>query len=334
MKANPADARAPYYLGNLLFDLQPERAISCWERSRVSRPVIFARPQESRPGLCPGEERSRRPRWPASSGPSPWTGRTPGCIYELDLLYEAAGTDPRTRLALLEKNHDVVAGNDNALAREVGLLLLDGRSAKALEILKTPSFPCLGRGRGDPRTLGRGQPRRRAAAAREEGLSAGRSKPLLNALSYPPNLDVGPPSSGPGSPKIFFHLGQAQEALGNRAEAVVLLRKGRRVPDGTDGTGLLFRAGPGRSSAGPPRPRRASRTWSVEAREALAAAPAMDFFEKFGERQSARIRQATCTSWPDSVSSGSGRRAEATAEFEKAAAMDPGHLDVRRFLKR
>ncbi len=38
MKRNPADARAPYYLGNLLFDLQPERAISYWERSRELDP--------------------------------------------------------------------------------------------------------------------------------------------------------------------------------------------------------------------------------------------------------------------------------------------------------
>ncbi len=33
MKLNPSDARAPYYLGDLLFEHQPDRAISLWEKS-------------------------------------------------------------------------------------------------------------------------------------------------------------------------------------------------------------------------------------------------------------------------------------------------------------
>jgi tetratricopeptide (TPR) repeat protein len=34
IKMVPSDPRAPYYLGNLLYELQPEKAISYWERSR------------------------------------------------------------------------------------------------------------------------------------------------------------------------------------------------------------------------------------------------------------------------------------------------------------
>jgi tetratricopeptide (TPR) repeat protein len=33
MKLNPSDARAPYYLGNLLYEHQPEKAIAQWEKS-------------------------------------------------------------------------------------------------------------------------------------------------------------------------------------------------------------------------------------------------------------------------------------------------------------
>src|SRR5262249_9205053 len=33
MEAEPNDARAPYYLGNLLFDWQPEEATRLWKRS-------------------------------------------------------------------------------------------------------------------------------------------------------------------------------------------------------------------------------------------------------------------------------------------------------------
>ncbi len=77
----------------------------------------------------------------ASNRPSPRTERTPGSITTSTSFHEAAGADPAKRLALLEKNHDVVSGNDNALAREVGLLPSQpGRPAKALEILKTHHF--------------------------------------------------------------------------------------------------------------------------------------------------------------------------------------------------
>jgi tetratricopeptide (TPR) repeat protein len=34
MKVNPSGARAPYYLGNLLYEHQPEKAIALWEKSR------------------------------------------------------------------------------------------------------------------------------------------------------------------------------------------------------------------------------------------------------------------------------------------------------------
>jgi tetratricopeptide (TPR) repeat protein len=38
IEANPQDARAPYYLGNLLFDWQPEEAVASWEKSVALAP--------------------------------------------------------------------------------------------------------------------------------------------------------------------------------------------------------------------------------------------------------------------------------------------------------
>jgi tetratricopeptide (TPR) repeat protein len=40
MAANPRDARAPYYLGNLLFDWQPTEAIALWEKSVALDPTF------------------------------------------------------------------------------------------------------------------------------------------------------------------------------------------------------------------------------------------------------------------------------------------------------
>jgi hypothetical protein len=70
------------------------------------------------------------------------------------------------------------------------------------------------------------------------------------------------------------------------------------------------------------------------ARESLASAPAMDFFEKFGERQSASVRQANLHFLAGLGLAGQRKDLEAAAEFEKTLALDRNHLEARRFLKK
>jgi tetratricopeptide (TPR) repeat protein len=252
--------------------------------------------------------------------------------YELDVLYEAAGSDPKKRLAVLEKNHQTVVGNDNALAREVALLVRVGRAAQALEILKSHHFH-VWEGGGEIHGLW-------VEANLVEGRrwSGMRNYPRAleafnDALSYPRNLDVGPPSSGPGSPKIYVHLGQTQRALGRSTLAKACFEKALAF-----GAGLSEQAyyrGLALQALG-----REAEAVSVyeglvnRARDALAAAPALDFFEKFGERQSAGIRQANLHFLAGLGHLGTGNDADARVEFEKAISMDPGHVEARRFLRK
>lgn len=331
MKENPADSRAPYYLGNLLFDLQPERAIAAWEEARSLDPttaivhrnlgLAYARVKNDLPAAVASLERAVA-----------LNKKDARLYYELDLFYEAAGADPKKRLAWLEKNHDVIVGNDNSLAREVGLLLFSGRAARALEILRTHHFH-VWEGGGDIHGL---WVEANLAAGRRwlEKMDYRRSLEAFRAsLSYPQNLDVGPPSSGPGSPKIFFHIGQAQESLGNAAEAAASYEKAASFRTGL--TEHAYYSGLGLAKLGRSAEAAARFDDLVQrAREGLAAAPAMDFFEKFGERQSARIRQANLHFLAGLGLSGQKRESEAAAEFEKALSADPGHLEARRFLKK
>jgi tetratricopeptide (TPR) repeat protein len=331
MKKNPADARAPYYLGNLLFDLQPERAIEAWEKARELDPsysivhrnlgLAYARVKNDLPAAVAGLERAVAAN-----------KKDARLYYELDVLYEAEGADIPKRLNLLEKNHDVIAGNDNSLAREIGLLLLTGRAERALELLRTHHFH-VWEGGGEIHGLwveaniaaGRRQlERRRYRRALES---------FLNALSYPQNLDVGPPSSGPGSPKVFFHIGLAHSFLVNGAESAASFEKAAAFRPGL--SEQAYYLGMALTMLG----RDGEATGQFEglvrrARESLETAPAMDFFEKFGERQSAKIRQANLHFLAGLGLLGQRKDAEAAAEFEKALALDRDHLHARRFLKK
>lgn len=329
MGEGPADARAPLYLGNLLFDIQPERAIEAWEKARELDPSLAVVHRNL--GLAYSRIKNDLPAALASLEKAvalnPQDARF---YYELDVLYEAAGTEAGKRLARLEEAHEAVSTNDNALAREVELLVGVGRTSRALEILRSHHFHVWEGGGGlhglwveanlavGRERLAEGDPRRALEAC-------------LQALEYPANLDVGPPSSGPGSPKIFVHLGEAHGALGQADEAKSCHEKAAAFRTGL--SEQAYYRGLALKALGRPNEARGVFAGLTEkAREALAAAPAMDFFEKFGERQTARVRQANLHFLAGLGLLGSGRTAEARAEFEKAVSLDPGHREARRFL--
>lgn len=54
---------------------------------------------------------------------------------ELDELYGATAADPEKRLALLEKNHGVVARRDDSLAREISLKVTAGKYDDAIQLM-------------------------------------------------------------------------------------------------------------------------------------------------------------------------------------------------------
>jgi len=70
IQANPKDARAPYYLGNLLFDWQPDEAVALWEKSVALDPTFPDRLAKPRPGLFapPGRRVPRKGNRGAGEG--------------------------------------------------------------------------------------------------------------------------------------------------------------------------------------------------------------------------------------------------------------------------
>jgi tetratricopeptide (TPR) repeat protein len=326
---NPGDGRAPYYLGNLLFDLQPEKAIADWEKARELDPALAVVHRNL--GLAYARVRNDLPAAVASLEKAIALNKKDARFYyELDVLSEAAGTDPEKRLALLEKNHGIVAANDNALAREVGLLVRAGRTARALDILRTHHFH-VWEGGGEIHGLwveaNLADGRRRFEKKDFRGALAA----FEAALTYPRNLDVGPPSSGPGSPKIFFHMGQAHGAVGNAGEAASCFDRAAAFPVGLSEQ-AFYRGSALRERGQPAEAARQFEDLVRRAREALAAAPAMDFFEKFGERRSAQVRRADLHFLAGLGLLGLGQAGDAAAEFGKALAADPGHPEARRFV--
>jgi tetratricopeptide (TPR) repeat protein len=328
-RINPKDARAPYYLGNYLFDLQPEKAMGEWEKS-VALDNSFSISLRNL-GLAYARVKNDVPRAIAFLEKAMACNEDdPRLYFELDQLYEVGQSDPQMRLALLEKNHKVVSLRDDALTREILLLVQLGRYDKAIELLKSHHFH-VWEGGGEIYSvfvdahLLRGQD---LMAAKKYGQAL---EDFETAVTYPENLEVAAPASGGGSAKIYFWIGMACEALGEKTKAGASFEKAAAFRHGWSELGyyqaLAFQKLGKETEAN-----RIFDGLIQFAHERLKAAPSMDFFEKFGERQSATAQNAQMHYLLGLGCLGKGQKQEARAEFEKALSIHPNHLGARRQL--
>ena len=138
--ANPADARAPYYLGNFLYDRRRHgEAIAQWDRAAALDPdfptvwrnlgIAFYNVEHD---AQKSREAFRRARAAA-----PQDARI---LYEEDQLRKRLGDDPEDRLAVLEACLDLVGQRDDLSVELAALYNHVRRPADALELLHSRQF--------------------------------------------------------------------------------------------------------------------------------------------------------------------------------------------------
>ncbi|MGD0730454.1 MAG: DUF5107 domain-containing protein, partial [Terracidiphilus sp.] len=141
MKANPQDARAPYYLGNLLFDLQPDEAVAQWQASLALDPQNAIARRNIAVAWSHRKSGNSLPRAIAQMELAVMLDRKyPLHFTELDEMYEASGVAAEKRLALLEDNRNIVAQRDDSLAREIDLLVALGKFDEAIALLESKEY--------------------------------------------------------------------------------------------------------------------------------------------------------------------------------------------------
>jgi tetratricopeptide (TPR) repeat protein len=341
MEFSPGDANAPYLLGCLLYDNQPENAIKAWEEAR-RRDGKFALTHRNL-GLAYAQHEKNIPKAIASLERAIELNPTePRFFYELDAQYEAAGTPVATRLEMLTKHHEAVAKRDDALTREIVLLTAAGRADRALESLRGRRFR---NWEGSSQTHGV-----YVDACIAQGLKlAADKKPreaLANyraALEYPENLEVGRARRSPRTARVQFLIGTAHEALGDAASARGAFEQAVRDAasakaaseqalagrDGSDYESDYFGARAmqnlGRAAEAKPILERLVKTGE----EQLAKGEGPDYFAKFGEKTSERVRQANAHYLIGLGQLGLGEKEKAGASFRQALELHPAHPGAR-----
>lgn len=328
-KINPGDARAPYYLGNLLYDLQPDAAIEEWEKSRSldeALPIVhrnlglaYARVENNVPEAITSMEKAVS-----------CNSKDARYLYELDLLYEAGSVSPEKRLSLLERHHETVLQRDDALSREIMLLVQLGKNDRAIDLLSTHHFHVWeGGGRihnvyVDAHLL-----------KGHEHFAAGRLNEALqsfsSALEYPKNLEVGRPYSGGRAAQVYYFMGTVFEAMDDAKKAkeyyedVVAMEYGMSEMSFYQGLAL-------RRLSQEEKANQIFKELIDFGNKRLQAATSMDFFAKFGERQSAMRRRAQAHYLLGLGYLGRGDKEEARTKFKKSLELNLNHLWAKQQL--
>jgi len=139
LEYNAKDAKAHYYMGNLLYDKQPEKAIKYWENAVKYEPTLaiayrnlgwgYFRNNKDVPKAISAYEKAIANK-----------SRDPVYYAELDPLYEMDNASIEKRLALFASSHEVVKKQDDSFVREIKVLTLGEKADKAVEYLSNKFF--------------------------------------------------------------------------------------------------------------------------------------------------------------------------------------------------
>ena len=325
IELNPSDARAAYYLGNLLYDNQPAKAIEAWERARqlddafptVHRNLAFAysHVENDVPKAIAAMEKAIA-----------CDKSDPRLFYELDVLYEAGGVSPEKRLALFETNRQTVAQRDDALSRLIALYVRAGQHDKAIDLLTTHHFHTWeGGGQIHDLYVDACLLRGRTAAAQRRHDEA--VKDYEAALLYPENLEVGRPDRDKGLCRTQFLLGAAHEALNHTENAREYFEEAASMK--LEVSDLSYYKGLALSKLG-----RQDEADGIFDNMISSAQPGdtVEFFAKFGEEQAHNVKLARIHYLLALAYMGKGERAKARQELEKTLELDINHLWAGAYL--
>ena len=215
---NPRDARAPFYLGNLLYDRRRHReAIALWERAVRLEPgnsIAWRNLGLVLHNISRNPSAARR-AYERAFRANPLDARL---LYERDQLWKRTGEAPGRRLRELRRHPGLTAPRDDLSLELCALFNQTGQPESALEIL--------GRRRFQPWEGGEGQAlgqhvRTHVALGRREleaGDPAGAAGHFSAALAAPENLGEASHLLANQS-DIHYWLGLASAADGDAAAA-------------------------------------------------------------------------------------------------------------------
>jgi tetratricopeptide (TPR) repeat protein len=217
MRVDPSDSRAPYYLGNLLYDWQPLEAQALWEKSAslgADFPVVYRNL-----AMVYTRQGNQSDKALAALEKAVQVGGNAMVVNDLDKLYEENGVSPEKRLALMEA-HQAVINRDEVIAREVNLKIYAGKFDDAIQLLQSRFFRAWEG--GGSFSLGDSWINARLARGHRQMVAGQYAQALTDyqaALEIPVSLQGASGDVSGRKAEISYWIGNAYEAMGDRDKA-------------------------------------------------------------------------------------------------------------------
>lgn len=315
---NEDDARAWYYMGNMLYDHQPSKAIICWKKAVQLDPTLaiahrnlgwgYYRYLEDIAGAIDHYETAVSLK-----------GDDPRYYYELDVLYEMNNEALALRYALFANNDGVVREREDSYLREIEVLILSGECDSALSSLTEHTFL---RQEGvvhlhdlfvDAHLL-------KGWEELQSGESEKALEHFLLADTYPPNQRIGRITGYQKEAQIYYFTGLAYLEMQENSKAKSYFKKALDTPVGK--SEYLYYKALSQKELGQENEALTSAEELIQTgRITLINAGETDFFAKFGEKAGLETRKANAYYLTALGLQASGDSEKAQEAFSQALAL-------------
>ena len=330
ISSNADDGRAYYYLGNVFYDRQAERAMAAWKKAIECEPSLAIAHRNLGWGYYYAMDDIAK-AIESYQNAIKHNPQDPRYYYELDILHERNGTNIEKRLRVLEANHEVLTKHNLAVVREIIALVQGGRYDKAIGFLSSNVFSAQEANRRlhdiyvDAHLL-------RGLAYYNKGRYGLAVADFLAADQYPENHQVGRDKKYIRNAQIYHLTGLCYQALGENGDAEKFFKMAsQQQPQDSE---YLYYKALALQKLG--QAEKASCIFDRLIRlgkAKLSKADETDFFSKFGEGKLPHLRKASAHYMTALGYMGKHEKSQAESELKKAVDLDINHIWAGYYLQ-
>ncbi|HEX2974752.1 MAG TPA: tetratricopeptide repeat protein, partial [Bacteroidales bacterium] len=318
---DPMNSRPWYYLGNLLYDKQPAKAIESWEKAVRIEPTLAIAWRNLGWGYF---YHSKDLKKAITAYEKAMELRKDDPVYyaELDPLYEMNNTPIEKRAAIFSGMNDVVKQRDDAFVREIMVLNLSGQADKSVEYLGKSNFH-FREGSSRVRDITVDAHILLGMQYMNEKKFDAALKQFLATIESPENSGRFGDNRGP---QINYFTGLAYEALGQKAKAKTYFAlSSNHQSRQTD----YIKYYQGLSCLKLGNKARANELFNAlinEGETRIKKGSETDFFAKFGEKEAANVQLSNAYLLKGLGYKGLGEKDKASENLKKATELSASNL--------
>ncbi len=320
---DPNDAKPYYYLGNLLYDKQAQKAIENWEMTVKLDPSLaiawrnlgwgYYRYLQDIPKAITAYEKAFALK-----------KDEPLYYSELDVLYEKVNAPIEKRARLFAGSNDIVKQRDDAFVREIMVLNLSGEPEKSVEYLAKSYFHFR---EGSSRVKDIAVDAHLLLGKKylsEKKYQLALDEFLLNTST--PENSKSPQNGDTRDAQIYYFIGSAYEALGDIKKAKTYYTKATEAEIKATNYVLYYQGLSFEKLGEKEKATQRFNSLIEEGNKRINEGEAVDFFAKFGEIEAANVQLSNAWLLKGLGSKGLGDNKSARENLTKSKELSTSNL--------